>query len=347
MHLVCLATLLLLAARAAPAAPVITADYFPLAPGTSWTFSGDGDTDTRQVQPPSPPGSSLRVLRTVAGPGLGEQETYEHAASGLLLHALVSGPPDSTPIAFSPPVVLLPASAEAGNSGVQTGAISIGTGGTPGTYSYAWQVTSIGPRSTPLGPACDVLVLAWTFSLSALGDTTTDNAVIQLVRGLGPVQSSGDVDGEPYTEALTASSLPFPLDTDCDGILDDGDLSGTAGDAPCAAPLVQLCDDNCRNAGNAAQTDAGGLNSSAVNGTGDACECGDGSDDGRVNAVDAVRLARQLAALPPGVAAPQKCHVLPFGPCDASHLLRLRQALAEAPGGLLQVCPAYTGVPLP
>ena len=83
------------------------------------------------------------------------------------------------------------------------------------------------------------------------------------------------------------------------------------------------------------------------NGIGDACECGDGSNDGRVNLVDALRLAHQLAGKSPGVAAPQKCHVLPSGPCGAPHLLRLRQAIAGNPSGVVEACPAYTGVALP
>lgn len=335
--------LLLLAARPAIGAPVASADYFPLVPGTTWTFSGDGDTQTRQVQPPSPPGSNLRVLRTISGPGTGEQETYELAASGILQHSLMSSPPDNTLIVFSPPIVRVGASVEVGSSGSQSGTVTIGAG-TPGTYSYAWQVTAIGPQTTSL---CDVLQVSSTFSISAFGDTTTEHGVIRLVRGVGPVRSSGDVDGEPYDEQLTASSLPFPIDADCDGIRDDGNLSGSAVDAPCAAPLVQVCDDNCRNTANAGQADTGGLNRTTSNGTGDACECGDNSNDGRVNLADSARLARQLAALAPGLAAPQKCHVLPFGPCDGAHLLRLRQAIAGNPLGLVPACPAYTGVSLP
>jgi hypothetical protein len=59
-----------------------------------------------------------------------------------------------------------------------------------------------------------------------------------------------------------------------DGILDDGNLSGVSGDAPCAAPLVQLCDDSCPALANAAQADAGGVGSALPNGAGDACGCG-------------------------------------------------------------------------
>jgi hypothetical protein len=338
--------LLLVLASAVGADPVASADYFPLAPGSSWTYTVEGGSDVRQVQAPSPPGSSLREVRTISGPGTGESKTYEVTAGGILQHRLTSAQPGNLLIVFSPPIVLAPASVEAGNSGMQDGDVAIGAGGAPGTYSYTWEVVSVGPASAPGGSACDSVLLASTLSITAFGDTTTETAQTRLVRGLGVVASAGDVDGEPYAEQLVSSSLPFPLDADCDGILDDGDLSGTPGDFFCAAPLVDDCDDNCRNAANPDQLDSGGLNSSVANGTGDACECGDTSDDGLVNLIDVARLARELAGLAGGVLAPEKCHVLPSGPCDAAHLARLREALAGAPP-ISPSCAAYTGVSLP
>jgi hypothetical protein len=55
-------------------------------------------------------------------------------------------------------------------------------------------------------------------------------------------------------------------DDDNDGVLDDGDGSGTAGDLPCTGGAIANCDDNCPLVPNPAQTDANG------NGIGDACE---------------------------------------------------------------------------
>jgi len=331
----------------AVADPVDSADYFPLDPGTTWTYDLGGVSAVRQVLSPSPPESSQRILATTSGPGAGEQKTYELGPSGILQLQLVSPPPDSTVIVFTPPLVLLPASVDVGSNGSQSGTVSIGSSGS-GTYSYGWQVNSIGPGPTPLGPACDVLELSRALSITAFGDTTTDSGVARWVRGVGSVRGSGDIDGVPYLETLTASSLPFPLeagDPDCDGVPDDGDGSGTAGDHFCVGSVVPPCDDNCPNAVNPDQSDQGGLLSDLPNGRGDACECGDGSDDGRVDGVDWVWLARSLASLPPALAAPEKCQVLAEGPCDGLHLLQLRRALAGDPSSpIIPGCPAFTGI---
>ena len=55
-------------------------------------------------------------------------------------------------------------------------------------------------------------------------------------------------------------------DRDGDGILEDGDASGTAGDNPCTGGVTVNCDDNCPNVANANQADAD------ANGIGDACQ---------------------------------------------------------------------------
>ncbi|UCF67727.1 MAG: thrombospondin type 3 repeat-containing protein, partial [Acidobacteriota bacterium] len=69
-------------------------------------------------------------------------------------------------------------------------------------------------------------------------------------------------------------------DADGDGILEDGDTSGTPGDNPCTGGQTSGCDDNCPRTANADQADTD------ADGTGDACEGGDRDFDNVPDAID-------------------------------------------------------------
>ncbi len=86
---------------------------------------------------------------------------------------------------------------------------------------------------------------------------------------------------------VLATCVFAQVDTDNDGILDDGDFSGIAGDNPCANMQTQNCDDNCPLNHNPQQEDFDN------DGVGEACCCvlpGDINGDGSVNILDIIQL---------------------------------------------------------
>lgn len=69
-----------------------------------------------------------------------------------------------------------------------------------------------------------------------------------------------------FRRSSASYSLLFMLDSDGDGILDDGDGNGVSGDHPCTGNQTVNCDDNCPNTTNSGQQDLD------RDGFGDACD---------------------------------------------------------------------------
>jgi hypothetical protein len=143
-----------------------------------------------------------------------------------------------------------------------------------------------GDDPCPLDPDCDH---------DTIGDAV-DNCPVDL----NPGQEDGDGDGpgdvcdncpddynpdQTNTDAIVnppGDSLGDACDSDDDndGVLDDGDNSGTIGDSPCAGGNTVDCDDNCRLDLNPDQADGNG------NGIGDVCDVGDTDGDGVDDEID-------------------------------------------------------------
>ncbi len=113
-------------------------------------------------------------------------------------------------------------------------------------------------------------------------------------------------------------------DLDLDGIDGDGDGSGVLGDGLCAPGSSVGCDDNCPAVANLGQTDVGGLQGPVPDGDGDACQCGDASGDGLVNAADVS--AAQLCDQGLGPCLPT-CDADSSNSCSAADIPPLESAL--------------------
>ena len=86
---------------------------------------------------------------------------------------------------------------------------------------------------------------------------TADPSLVGLPNGLA----------KSFTGSANISiSFVDALDSDADGVADDGDASGVVGDAPCLGGNQLLCDDNCALLPNFDQADGD------ADGVGDVCE---------------------------------------------------------------------------
>ena len=88
-----------------------------------------------------------------------------------------------------------------------------------------------------------------------------------LLQAHGPLVTNPD-NGLQFRRSDLAQALITLVgtDSDSDGIFDDGDLSGTAGDGTCSAGATTSCDDNCIDDANADQADGD------ADGVGDVCD---------------------------------------------------------------------------
>ena len=149
-------------------------------------------------------------------------------------------------------------------------------------------------------------------------------------------ESSGAPDpqtAETFWRYSPTESTATYLAANTDLTGDESDLDGDG---------IANASDNCPRAANSAQTDTD------VDGLGDACECGDVDDDGRIDRPD-VDLYRERLADPVGrpfsPAGVAKCAVIgSASECEIRAVVVLRRVTISAPlpPGIAQVCSAAT-----
>ena len=120
-----------------------------------------------------------------------------------------------------------------------------------------------------------------------------------------------------------------PLDSDCDGILDD--------------------EDSCPDAVNPGQEDSGGLGLGAPpDGIGDACQCGDVSGDGSITLEDSAIITRALRVPPRAVMnRPELCDVGGSVGCTSTDATIVKRSLSTPPRARIaqQCAPARPPAP--
>ncbi len=177
--------------------------------------------------------------------------------------------------------------------------------------------------------------------------------------------SPGDIGCGAPSSDVEAPQCQDGIDNDIDAAIDfDGGASANGGtplappDPFCALPTqdaemtpppdadgdgVPDTSDNCPRVSNSTQSDVGGVGaSSGPDGTGDACQCGDVSGNGRVTTADATLITRSLLVPPTAVLArPELCSVVGNASCTQADAVVTTRALLTPPtAAIAQVCQA-------
>jgi hypothetical protein len=146
--------------------------------------------------------------------------------------------------------------------------------------------------------------------------------------GTDPLMADTDEDGIDDPVELDSITNPLLADSDTDGRCDG---SGT-GNGTCTA------NDNCPAVANANQQNSDSL------AAGDACQCGDVTGDGIVNATDVQRAREHLTGRTlSGAFVLTRCDVAPGDTCDVADIAVMRRHVGAAPVMVTNSCDAYVG----
>ncbi len=278
----------LMLGNAAPAfAGFVVQDYFSLKLGFFWTGLENGTTlfTTEVVRTELVGSVPTFVLQDTGGECSGCTQNRTSDANGLLLYKSFLPDPvegDITVI-LTPPLMLLAAEVNPGDVINSSGSVTFSVAGV-GTFDLDYSASSnvIGLENVTV-PFGTFDALRFDFSLTISGTifgeffSETSSGTDWLGFGVGFVKEVAD----GQTLELVTTNVPDLVDEDQDGILTDGDHSGTAGDAPCTGGATTGCDDNCPGTMNPDQADTDS------DGDGDLCDnCPDVPNAAQVNSND-------------------------------------------------------------
>jgi hypothetical protein len=219
-----------------------------------------------------------------------------------------------------------------------------------------WRTTTagIGGGTTNFGgtSAAAPYAAAAAAVLFAADPSLTPEDVRTLLTSYGPMvlNPANSLSFRRTDLAAALTAVVAGPDSDVDGISDDGDGSGVAGDDPCETGEVSLCDDNCALASNSGQSDVGGVGGgSPPDGIGGACQCGDLDGDEFVSTVDVDVLRLHLVdpiGSPLSAAAESLCALhAGSSDCDLTQVAILLRSLESPPlaPGIAPACDAALG----
>ena len=275
---------------------------------------------------------------------------------------------------FEPVVLgldLRPAQPTRGVVSIDLGSVTPLSGASPASMEYAlpaaeWVFWVEGVPATRLEGATGLVTIASdpdTYALTLRTDLGVRPGAALGVRLT--LSSSDGVSLDPSRFVVVESLAGFELTRNASGVFFDGVnlATGRSGElfalsrvrsSPSDPDADGVPDpsDNCSTRANPRQLDRGGLAStldptgSAIDGVGDACQCGDADADGAVSAMD-LSLIRQELVTPGGWLAPEelaRCSRLAeSGACDIREVVVLLRSLSGLDPGIRQRCSAASG----
>ena len=200
------------------------APFFPIHTGNAWTYVENGSfVTTTTVQSGTTTINSVATKALVAS-GDGFTGYYTNDANGIRLHRQVD-PVDNITVTFSPPITLVNALTDVGQTVNSSGTVQSNLGTSSYTASFA--VQAIENVTVPLRLFKNTVRLQGSFTIVGFG---TVSLTVNLARNVGLVKITDSDGSETIIGELSATTVTPLIDFDADAVSDIGIYnSSTAG----------------------------------------------------------------------------------------------------------------------